>query len=113
MQLLGFGLSFTMSHRKRNLIDFVAEMDKGKKIFSDFGCNFISMNLDMIFQRLLKFDFNDFLPRRFRIALKQIKDMIFLRSCKSDKGSKIVVMDINVYNCKINDLPNKGKVYIS
>ena len=72
MQLLGFGLNFTLPHQKRNLIDFVTEMDERRKNnASDVGWNLIDMNLHMICQDL-KIDFNHFVPCWFRLALKEI-----------------------------------------
>ena len=61
------------------------------------------MNLDQIFQSL-KSDLNDFFPKRFRVALCELKREKSIRICKADKGSKIVIVNKNDYNLKMYSL---------
>ena len=110
MQLLGYGLNFSLPHQKRHLIDFVAQMEKDRRNTNEFERNFILMNMDMIFKHL-KCDFDDFLPRRFRTALAELKVIKSIRISKSDKGGKVVIMDVKVYNSKLKSLLNNGEVY--
>ena len=88
IELLGYGLNFALPHEKRNLFSFVEHLEKNKKSPESIKYNCIFMNLDQIFQSL-KSDFNNFFPKRFRVALAELKKEKSIRICKADKGSKL------------------------
>ena len=110
LDLLGYGLNFAMPHEKHNLFTFVEHLEKNKNAPNDISYNCIFMNLDQIFQSL-KSDLNDFFPKRFRVALCELKREKSIRICKADKGSKIVIVNKNDYNLKMYSLLNDTKVY--
>jgi len=110
IELLGYGLNFALPHEKRNLFSFVEHLEKNKKSPESIKYNCIFMNLDQIFQSL-KSDFNNFFPKRFRVALAELKKEKSIRICKADKGSKIVIINKNDYNLKMQSLLNDTKVY--
>ena len=68
------------------------------------------MNLDQIFSSL-KTDYNEYLPKRHRKALKELKKDTSISISKADKGSKIVVMDRDQYTSKIRNLLAYKNVY--
>ena len=97
LQLLGYGLNFSLPHQKRHVLDFISTMDDN---WNSIGNSFISMNMDSIYRNLCT-NFNDFLPRRFRIALQELKGLSNLKISAADKGGKIVLIDTSQYNSKI------------
>ena len=78
--------------------------------WNSIGNSFISMNMDSIYRNLCT-NFNDFLPRRFRIALQELKGLSNLKISAADKGGKIVLMDTLQYNSKIKSILSDKQVY--
>ena len=68
------------------------------------------MNLDDIFYNL-KTNFSEFLSRRFRIAMSELKKINNIRICKADKGGKVVVMDYLCYSSQMKELLSNSEVY--
>ena len=68
------------------------------------------MNLDEIF-KCLKQDYNNYLPKRYKIALNELKNDKSIRISKADKGSKMVIMDHDQYVRKIKSLLADTNVY--
>ena len=107
LQLLGYGLNFSLPHQKRHLLDFAATMNENCNSIKN---SFISMNMDSIYRNLCN-NFNDFLPRRFRNALQELKGLSNLKISAADKGGKIVLMDMLQYNLKIKSILSDKQVY--
>ena len=110
LELLGYGLNFAFPHEKHNLFSFVEHLEKHKHFSDGIKYNCIFMNLDEIFQNL-KNDFKYFYPKRFKIALNQLKKEKSIKICKADKGSKVVIMNIDDYNVKMKSLLDDSSVY--
>ena len=55
------------------------------------------MNIENIFYDL-KTKIKDFLPKRFLLALKSLKNEKSVRVSKADKGGKIVIVDKDDYH---------------
>ena len=68
------------------------------------------MNMDSIFLNLC-IDFKDFLPRRFRFALKELKTLTSLKILPADKGGKNVLMDKHQYDLKMKTILSDKQVY--
>ena len=120
LQILGFGLNFSLPHEKKHLLDFVSQLEK-VKIYNNlnvvtstgknnFAYDYVSMNLDCIFQNL-KSDYFDFLPRRYGIAINELRQKTTLRICKADKGGKLIILDKSVYLDKMFSLLNDSNTY--
>ena len=109
-QILGYGLNFALPHTPKYLIDYVEELDKRENENNKAGYNFLLMNLSAIF-RNLKRSQNDFLPRRFSLALNHLKQNKNISICKADKGGSIVVMDCSMYKLKMHSLLDDHLVY--
>ena len=109
-QLLGYGLNFSLPHQKKHIFDFVEQLDKIKECNDSVQYSFINMNLDDIFYNL-KTIFSEFLPRRFRIAMSELKKINNIRICKADKGGKVVVMDYLCYSSQMKELLSNSEVY--
>ena len=110
VDLLGYGINFSFPHEKHTLFNFIEHLEKNKKSTDGISYNCIFMNLDEIFQNL-KNEFYDFVPKRFRLALKELKREKSLKICKADKGSKIVIMNKNDYESKMNLVLSDPYVY--
>ena len=110
LQFLGLGLNFSLPHQKRHLLDFVSAMGHKNSDFNSIGKSFISMNMDSIYRNLC-INFKDFLPRRFRLALKELKALTNLKILPADKGGKIVLMDTHQYDLKMKGILSDKAVY--
>ena len=110
LELLGYGLNFAFPHEKRNFFSFVEHLEKNKYSPNNVKYNCIFMNLDQIFDNL-KHNFSTFFPKRFRVALNELKREKSIKICKADKGSKVVVINVNDYNSKIKQLLDDTTVY--
>ena len=110
MCILGYGLSFSLPHDKSHFMNFLEELDRFKYFDDNFNHNFILMNIENIFYDL-KSGAKDFLPKRFSLALKTLKNNKTIRISKADKGGKIVVVDKTDYDDKMLDLLNDKTVY--
>ena len=110
IELLGYGMNFSFPHQKHSLFNFIECLEKNKSSIDSTQYNCIFMNLDQIFHNL-KNDFSDFFPKRYSIALNDLKKEKSIKICKADKGAKIVVMDTCDYNSKVVDLLTDNKVY--
>ena len=80
MQLLGLGLNFALPHQKKHLLDFMTKLEYRKFTPQQMDYSFIYMNLEPIFENL-KTSYSDYLPRRFRQALQELKNLKTVISC--------------------------------
>ena len=110
IELLGYGVNFSLPHQKSSFFDFIGHLDKNKSNIDSVNYNVIFMNLDQIFNSL-KNDYNNYIPKRYRLALKELKRDESIRIGKADKGTKMVIMDQDQYVSKINNLLNDKNVY--
>ena len=72
-QVLGYGLNFSLPHEKSHFFSVLEELEKLKRYGDDFNHSFLLMNLENIFYDL-KNEVKEFLPKRFFIALKELKN---------------------------------------
>ena len=111
-QILSYGLSFSLPHEKKHLLDYAEQLDKMKDQSSSAAYNFIFMNIESIYSNLKK-NYSSFVPRRFHKALLDLKRNKSIRISKADKGGKVVVFDVATYKTKMFSLLNDQNVYQS
>lgn len=94
--LLGLGLNFALPHTSGNFTDYLKTMFS----FPDYSVqhNFLLMHLNSVFDCLKQQE--SILPKRFRIALQQLRLDKTIRISKADKGGKVVISDVADYNLK-------------
>ena len=101
--ILGYGLGFSLPHEKSHFIDVMEELERFKFYQDNSNYSFILMNIENIFYDL-KTEMKDFLPKRFLLALKSLKNEKSIRISKADKGGKIVIVDKKDYDRKIKNV---------
>ena len=76
IEFLGYGINFSLP-QKTNFFDFIGHLEKHKSNIDSVSYNAIFMNIDQIFSSL-KTDYNEYLPKRYRKALKELKKIHLL-----------------------------------
>ncbi|XP_074641212.1 uncharacterized protein LOC141898959 [Tubulanus polymorphus] len=109
-QLLGYGLNFSLPHQDKHVLDFVTQLEYRKSSPNSLDYNFIFMNLQAICDQLNRNLF-EYLPRRFRLALQELRKLKTIKISKADKGGKIVILDLDNYNVKMQSLLDNPGVY--
>ena len=70
---------------------------KRVSVAEDISYNFLYMNLESIYQDLKSFS-TDYLPRRYKIALMELKKLNNICICIADKGGKVALLNKVSYN---------------
>ena len=107
--LLSFGLGFSLGPGRKDFITSISQINN----FSYYHPNTNAQFLKGLCMKAFGSNNNgqNVIPRRFSTALSNLKRANDIKIMKSDKGSAVVIMDVDIYTDKAMTLLNDTNTY--